>query len=90
MKISNVEVTGFEAAIRGMRMPMESHARSDSKYWAPEDYDQMIGSDVSWLPFYIGENDKKLAKKLCDGGEPHRKFLRYIHVTMDITAPIYW
>ena len=95
MKIYNVEVTGFEAAFRGMKQPLQSHHKSDSSYWLPnmyqDEYERIVGLDVIWDPYHLGENDKKLAKKLIDGGEPHRKFLRYIHVSMDVTAPqVFW
>ena len=94
MRFKNTEVTGFEAALRGMRNPLESWDRSDSKYWLPnmyqDEYDEVVGEDVMWSPYHLGKNDIKLAEKLVDGGEPHRKFLRMIHVSVDITAPIYW
>ena len=95
MKICNVEVTGFEAAFRGMRQPFQSHDKSDSKYWMPnmyqDEYDEIVGEDIAWEAYHLGDNDKKLAKKLCDGGEPHRKFIRMIHVSMDITASqVFW
>lgn len=94
MKFNNTEVTGFEAALRGMRNPLESWHRADSEYWLPnrwqDEYDEIVGENITWDPYHLGENDKKLAKKLCDGGEPHRKFIRMIHVSVDITAPLYW
>jgi hypothetical protein len=77
LKVKNVEVFGWDAAIRGMRNPMNSWDRSDS--------------GVDFLgDFEIGPNDMGLMLKLIRGGSPHRKFLRMIHVTMDITAPLYW
>ena len=94
MKILNTEVTGFEAAIRGMRNPLESWDRADSKYWLPnmyqDEYEEIVGENITWESYHLGDNDKKLAKKLCNGGEPHRKFIRMIHVSTDITAPLYW
>ena len=94
MKICNIEVTGFEAAFRGMRNPLESWDKSDSKYWLPnmyqDEYDEIVGEDIIWEPYHLGDNDKKLAKKLVAGGTEHRKFLRMIHVSADVTAPIYW
>lgn len=94
MKFNNTEVTGFEAALRGMRNPLESWHRADSEYWLPnrwqDEYDEIVGENITWDPYHLGENDKKLAKKLIDGGEPHRKFIRMIHVSVDITAPLYW
>ena len=77
MKINNTEVFGFEAALRGMRNPKNSWDRSDS-------YNDNI------LGFIIGEKDMKLAQSLIQGGPVHSKFLRYIHVQADITAPRYW
>ena len=77
IKIENVKTYGWEAAIRGMRNPMNSWERSDTIY---------RGSD---LP-EIGRQDMKLMKQLFAGGPEHRKYLRMIHVSMDITAPLYW
>ena len=77
MKINNTEVFGWEAAFRGMRNPKNSWDRSDS-------YNDNI------LGFVIGEKDMKLAQSLISGGPVHSKFLRYIHVQADITAPLYW
>lgn len=81
MKFEKTEVWGFEHAIRGMRNPLESWDKSDS-YW---------GNDESCLESYvIGENDLELAQKLIKAGSEHRKFLRQIFVSVDITAPLYW
>lgn len=77
MKFDNTEVFGFEAALRGMRNPKNSWDRSDS-------YNDNV------LGFVIGEKDMKLAQSLIQGGPVHSKFLRYIHVQVDITAPLYW
>ena len=94
VKIERIEVTGFEAALRGMRNPLESWSKADSKYWLPnmyqEEYEEIVGQDIIWDPYHLGENDKKLAKKLIMAGTEHRKFLRYIHVSFDITAPLYF
>lgn len=81
IKIENVDVYGFESAIRGMRNPKNSWDRSDSKY---EMY-----VDGEWH-YEIGENDLALMKNLSAAGTDHAKFLRMINVTMDITAPLYW
>lgn len=81
ISIANVEVFGFEAAIRGMRNPMNSWNNSDSG--VKEIYG--IGYE-----FVIGENDMKLMKSLSKAGNDHAKFLRMINVTVDITAPLYW
>lgn len=77
IKIENVDVFGWEAAIRGMRNPMNSWDRSDTRYYA-------IGTPV------IGENDLKLMRTLGKAGAVHGKYLRMINVTCDITAPLYW
>lgn len=79
LKIENVEVYGWEAAIRGMRNPMNSWARSDSIFFP------LRGE----LP-YIGEDDLDLMKRLAEGGSTHAKYRRMITVTLDITAPLYW
>ena len=76
IKIENVDVYGFEAAIRGARNPMNSWDRMDSCYNNGE--------------FEIGENDYKLLKNLTIAGPEHRKWNRMVTVTMDITAPMYW
>lgn len=75
MKIENSVVFNFEGALRGMRNPKNSWARSDSHY---------EGND-----YIIGPNDMKLAQRLIQGGTEHRKFLRQIFVSADITAPLY-
>ena len=76
IKIENIEINGFEAAIRGARNPMNSWDRMDSCYNNGE--------------FEIGENDYKLLKNLTIAGPEHRKWNRMVTVTMDITAPLYW
>ena len=76
IKIENIDVYGFEAAIRGARNPMNSWDRMDSCYNNGE--------------FEIGENDYKLLKNLTIAGPEHRKWNRMITVTMDIIAPLYW
>ena len=80
IKIENVEVYGFKAAIRGMRNPMNSHSKSDSGYVAS-------GEHYEDVDYVVGENDMSLMKRLAKAGRPHRKYLRMIHVSMDITAP---
>ena len=76
IKIENIDVYGFEAAIRGARNPMNSWDRMDTCYNNGE--------------FEIGENDYKLLKNLTIAGPEHRKWNRMVTVTMDITAPMYW
>lgn len=81
IKIENTEINGWEAAIRGMRNPMNSWDKTDSKY-------ADIGKGI---PYYeIGENDLKLMKQLVQAGTDHSKFMRMINVTVDLTAPLYW
>lgn len=77
IKIERTSVLNFDNAIRGARNPMNSWAKYDSYY--DED-----GS------FVFGENDLSLAKRLCYAGSDHRKFVRMIFVTVDVTAPLYW
>ena len=77
IKIDKVSVINIENAIRGARNPMNSWARMDSYY-------DENGN------FVLGENDLSLASRLAAAGSDHRKFLRQIFVTMDITAPLYW
>ena len=76
IKIENIDVYGWETAIRGARNPMNSWDRMDSCYNNGE--------------FEIGENDYKLLKNLTIAGPEHRKWNRMITVTMDITAPLYF
>ena len=80
LKIENVEVYGWEAAIRGMRNPLNSWARSDSTWNA-------FGAADG---FAVGDEDFDLMMKLADGGSSHAKYRRMITVTLDINAPLYW
>ena len=88
IKIEHVETLGWEAAIRGMRNPMNSWAKSDSvtKYY----FDECEGADNGVYRYTIGPNDLDLMTRLRDAGTDHRKFMRMITVYMDITAPLYW
>lgn len=90
IKIEDVEVFGFEAAIRGMRNPLDSWDKSDSEWCcATEDYPKH--TEVCDIGGYcVGKNDFKLMKSLSKAGNDHSKFLRMINVTVDITAPLYW
>lgn len=83
MKFENTQVFNFEGSLRGMRNPKESWDKTDS-YWV-EDVD-----GIKTEKYTIGENDMKLAKALIRAGSEHRKFLRQIFVSVDITAPLYW
>ena len=84
IRIDNVDVYGFEAAIRGMRSPKNSWDKSDSCWSSPNEN----GTDKP--KYIIGENDLKLMHTLAAAGQDHGKFLRMIHVQLDVTAPLYW
>ena len=86
MEFKNTEVWGFKHAIRGMRNPLDSWDKSDSGYKMLSLDDVLIESNK----FIIGENDMKLAQKLLRGGNEHSKFMRMIHVSVDIDMPRYW
>ena len=84
IKITNAEVFGWDAAIRGMRNPMNSWDKSDSKHW----HETIVGHEVERR--VVGNADLTLMKKLVKAGSDHAKFMRMINVTMDVTAPLYW
>ena len=84
LKIENAETFGWEAAIRGMRNPKNSWSKSDSRWSFPCEN----GTDAP--RFIVGENDLKLASALANSGADDGKFLRMIHVQLDVTAPLYW
>lgn len=86
MKFENTEVWGFEHAIRGMRNPKNSWNKSDSV--AKKEFDYKTEKVID--KFYVGGNDLKLMQMLIRAGSEHRKFLRQIFVSVDITAPLYW
>ena len=86
MKFENTEVWGFEHSLRGMRNPKNSWHKSDSYY----EYDNQKDCVTKDADFVIGENDMKLAQTLIKAGNEHRKFMRQIFVSVDITAPLYW
>ena len=77
IKITNISVMNFENAMRGARNPMNSWARMDSYYDDEGNY-------------VLGENDLSLAARLAKAGSDHRKFVRQIIVSLDISAPFYW
>ena len=77
LKVERISVLNFENAIRGARNPLNSWDRMDSYYDEKGNY-------------ILGENDLALAAKLAKAGSDHRKYLRQIIVSMDITAPLYW
>lgn len=91
IKIENVDVYGWEAAIRGMRNPLNSWSKSDSglcndKFTKCENYVncKLMGG------FCVGKNDLQLMQSLVKAGTDHSKFMRMINVTLDIVAPLYW
>lgn len=77
IRLEHAQVMNIEGAIRGARNPLNSWERMDSSY-------DQNGN------FILGENDLSLAKRLCKAGSDHRKFIRQILVSVDITAPMYW
>lgn len=92
IKFENGEIVGWEAAIRGMRNPMNSWEKSDSHYECHE-YDKLSDDDrkIYLIDDYIpGPNDLDLMTRLRNAGTDHRKFMRMITVYLDITAPLYW
>lgn len=91
LKIENVEVVGWEAAIRGMRNPKNSWVKSDSHWdYVNQGPEYLTVAHVDDADFNIGPNDKKLMSTLRNAGTDHRKFMRMITVYLDITAPLYW
>ena len=93
IKFENTEVFNFEGAFRGMRNPLNSWDKSDSGYYCGDKVcSVMDGCDLACnIPnFHIGRIDLDLAQKLIKAGPDHRKFLRQIFVSVDITAPLYW
>ena len=77
IRLENTSVMNFENAIRGARNPMNSWDKLDSSFDADGN-------------FVFGPNDLSLGRKLCKAGSDHRKFVRQIFISVDITAPIYW
>lgn len=97
IKFENVEVVGWEAAIRGMRNPMNSWSKSDSGYCMDtlachtcKENRNNCKKNINSHKLIIGPNDLDLMKRLYDAGTDHRKFMRMITVYVDITAPLYW
>lgn len=87
IQIEKVEVWGFEHALRGMRNPLNSWAKSDSHWDYVPSEEEGIDSKVMYV---VGEKDLDLMKRLYKAGSEHRKYLRQVFVSMDITAPLYW
>ena len=84
IEVNNIEVFNFEGAFRGLRNPMNSWDKGDTK----ERFDQDDSSIIHSIG--IGPNDMKLAQRMIGGGPEEAKFLRQIFITMDIDAPIFW
>lgn len=99
LKVEKTKVVGWEAAIRGMRNPLNSWHKSDSAY-ERKNTCVLYGDACKTCPhkdidckkdvFELGSNDKDLMKRLRNAGTDHRKFMRMITVYVDITAPLYW
>lgn len=96
IKLERTDVMNMENAIRGMRNPMNSWEKSDSYHC----YDNCPMNDIDSCSdckyvnnpddYILGDNDLDLAQRLCKAGSDHRKFLRQIFVSVDITAPLYF
>lgn len=93
IKFENTEVVGWKHAIRGMRNPMNSWEKSDSRWYsidAPGTNPAAANDKYLKEKYCIGDNDLDLMKRLRNAGTDHRKFMRMITVYTDITAPLYW
>ena len=90
IKIEKYEVVGWEHVIRGMRNPMNSWDRSDSRYKCPYHNTKKTVCSGCNENMCIGPNDHDLMMRLASGGSDDRKFMRMITVYLDITAPLYW
>lgn len=98
IKLERTSVMNFENALRGMRNPMNSWDKADS-YFSCGDFDCQTKcaencACCNWSRvgrvYIIGDNDLDLARRLVKAGSDHRKFLRQIFVSVDVTAPLYW
>ena len=85
IEITEVKTLNWDAAIRGMRNPLNSWDKSDSEW-----KQIIIDGNFEGVEFVLGPNDLDLAKRLVNAGSDHRKFMRQIFVSMDINAPLYW
>lgn len=91
LKIANAEVMGWEHAIRGMRNPKNSWAKSDSHWdYVNQGPEYLTVGHFDDADFNIGPIDQDLMTRLRNAGTDHRKFMRMITVYLDITAPLYW
>lgn len=84
IKLEHTETFNWEGAIRGMRNPMNSWDKSDS------DWESKWENGWTTSVYNVGKNDLDLMKRLAKAGSDHRKFMRQIFVSVDITAPLYW
>lgn len=88
IKIENVEVVGWEHALRGMRNPKNSWEKSDTEIFIT-----LIGytpNGEGCYEGYLGDNDRDLCNRLANGGPVHAKYRRMITVYLDVVAPLYW
>ena len=92
MKFEHTQVFNFDGALRGMRNPLESWSKSDSHvdYVPYSNKWEMFEYGRENVEYVIGKNDLNLAQRLIRGGSEHRKWLRQVFVSVDITAPMYW
>lgn len=98
LKVTETQIFGWEAAIRGMRNPMNSWYMSDSVHCTVDRYNHCTGCNLDgyctvkhhYNEFVIGANDLDLMRKLVRAGTDHSKFMRMITVTCDVEAPFYW
>lgn len=95
IKVEINEVMGICSAMHGMRNPLNSWEKNDTAFHAKiilDDSEEFstFENDTIKLETVVGKNDKALTRKLIDAGPSHRKFMRQIFVSMDITAPLYW
>ena len=94
IKLEKTEVVGWEAAIRGMRNPMNSWDKSDSIHipfnMCDDEKELRLAKMCHYIAPIIKENDHDLMMKLRNAGTDHRKFMRMIPVMVRITAPLYW
>jgi hypothetical protein len=98
MKFENTKVFNFDGALRGMRNPKNSWDKGDSGYGCYDGAIKGLCRDCDGNPkaycalreYVIGQNDLALAQTLIKAGSEHRKFMRQIFVSVDITAPLYW
>ena len=89
IQLENTDIYGWEASVRGMRNPMNSWDRSDSRFVDVfDDYENFRSSYIRSA--FIGENDHDLMMRLATAGSVHAKYRRMITVTVDILAPLYW